>query len=117
MTISSIPRKRVRGYSRQSREVVSLLGRLIRLGRKERRMTAHEVAERVGITPGTLRRIENGDPKSELGLAFEVAVIVGVPLFVDEGGRLGEERRRVDDKLALLPQRVRHAETAVKDDF
>jgi DNA-binding XRE family transcriptional regulator len=108
---------RVRSYSKQSREAMSLLGRLIRLGRKEHRMTAQEVAERAGITRGTLRGIENGDPKSEIGLAFEVAVIVGVPLFLEEGGRLGEERRRVEDKLALLPKRVRHTDAAVKDDF
>ena len=54
---------------------------LIREARKERRMTAQELAERAGISRGLLQRIEKGDLKCEIGVVFEAAAIVGVRLF------------------------------------
>jgi hypothetical protein len=47
---------RQRVYSPHTREAVALLGRLVRTGRIERRMTASDVSERAGITRVTLRR-------------------------------------------------------------
>jgi len=53
----------------------------------------------------------------EIGLVFEAATLVGVPLFVSEPSRLTSQIERVDDKLALLPQAVRQSRSEVKDDF
>lgn len=72
-----MPRIENRTYSRHTREAVTLLGRLIRLARKERRLSAAELAERAGISRGTLQRIEKGDPKVEIGIMFEAATLVG----------------------------------------
>jgi hypothetical protein len=52
-----------------------------------------------------------------LGVAFEVAALVGVPLFVEDRARLSAELGRARDRVALLPRRVREREGAVKDDF
>ncbi|MHB1712768.1 MAG: helix-turn-helix domain-containing protein, partial [Acidimicrobiales bacterium] len=52
--------------------------------RRQRRTTA-EIAERAGITRVTLRRIEHRDPNVALGLYFEVASVLGMPLFGAEG--------------------------------
>lgn len=73
-------KSKIRTYSRYSTEAALLLGRLIRLGRKERKMTVQEIAERAGISRGTVQRIEAGNLKCEIGLIFEVATIVGVPV-------------------------------------
>ena len=106
-----------RTYSRITRDVLTLLGGLIRIGRKRRKMSEADLAARVGIARSTLQLIEKGHPKVEIGLVFEAATLVGVPLFVDEPSRLASEQSRIDDKLALLPQSVRVPRSKVKDDF
>ncbi len=106
-----------RTYSRVTRDVLALLGGLIRLGRKQRKMSEADLAARVGIARSTLQLIEKGHPKVEIGLVFEAATLVGVPLFVNEPSRLASEQSRIDDKLALLPQSVRVPRSKVKDDF
>ncbi len=70
-----------RTYSRYSREAVALLAGLIRATRKQRKLTAQEVADRAGISRGRLQRIEKGYATCEIGAVFEVATIVGVKLF------------------------------------
>lgn len=106
-----------RTYSRYSLEAMILLGDLIRAARKERKMTAQEVANRAGISRGLLQRIEKGDPKCELGAAFEVATIVGVKLFDTEATTLTHHIRQTEDKLALLPKSVRKKVKVADDDF
>lgn len=113
-----MPRIENRTYSRHTREAVALLGKLIRLARKERRLSAAELAERTGISRGTLQRIEKGDPKVEIGVMFEAATLVGVNLFDADNGRLSGKIARTDDKLALMPKAIHKPATrGVKDEF
>ena len=106
-----------RTYLRPTRDAAELLGKLIRLGRRERKMTEEDLAGRAGISRRTLQKIERGDLKCELGLVFEVANLVGVKLFGEEGAtHLGRTINWVDDKLALLPKRVRSV-VMVDDEF
>ena len=108
---------RKRTYSRVTREATELFGKLIRLGRKERKMTENELAGRAGISRATLQKIERGDLKCEVGLFFEVATLVGVKLFeADNSSTVSMHLGRINDKLALLPQRVRTS-VKVDDDF
>lgn len=65
-----MPKSTTRYYSRYSRDALTLLGSLIRSARKERKLTAQDVAERAGISRGLLRRIEQGDPKCGIGGGF-----------------------------------------------
>lgn len=111
-------RPRARTYSRYTRQALSLLGMLVRAGRVEQRMTAQELAERAGISRDFLYRIEKGDPRAELGVAFEVAAIVGVPLFAPDLPGLEARGQAAADRLALLPKAVRkRQEGGLKDDF
>ncbi len=112
-----MPRIEHRAYSRPTLEALALLGKLIRLARKQRRMTAAELAERTGISRSTLQRIEKGDPKVEVGTMFEAAALVGVPLFDAGPGRLSDKIARIDDKLALLPKAIHKPVTKVNDAF
>ncbi len=109
--------RRNRAYSRLAEEALTLLARQIRLARKSRRMSEHELAARVGIARSTLQLIEQGDARVEIGLVFETAVMAGVTLFEPEAASLSGQISRLDDKLALLPKSVRRPRTAVKDDF
>ena len=106
-----------RTYLPQTRDAAELLGKLIRLGRKERKMTEEELSGRAGISRRTLQKIERGDPKCEIGLVFELANLVGVNLFGDEGdANIFRNISRIDDKLALLPQSIRSV-IKLNDDF
>ena len=105
-----------RTYSRYTREAGVLLGKEIRLGRKERKWTETELAGRAGISRATLQKIDKGDLSVALGLVFEVAALVGVKLFDDERGALITHIARTDDRLALLPASVRKGRKARIDD-
>ena len=76
-----------------------------------------ELAERAGITVFTLRKVERGDPTVSLGVAFEVAALVGVPLFHEDRARTSLDLSRARERAALLPRRVRARKEDVRDDF
>ena len=107
----------VRTYSRHSRDAVALLGGLIRVARKERKITLQEMADRAGISRGLLQRIEKGSLKCEIGVVFEVATIVGVKLFEAEKTTLANHIRHTEEKLVLLPKSIRKKTKVVDDDF
>lgn len=110
--------KRTRTYSPYAAHAAQLLGARVRAARGERRWTARELADRAGISQATLSKVERGDMTVALGVAFEVAALVGVPLFHDDPSRLALDLDRARDRVALLPQRVRRRrEESVKDDF
>lgn len=109
---------RNRSYSRVTFEALSILGKLIRVSRAERKLTAQELADRAGISRTTLSNIEKGAPGPEIGIVFEVASIVGIRLFdYDERNSLKGQIARLDEKLTLLPNSVRHGPKQVDDDF
>lgn len=108
---------RERTYSRYTREAASLLAKEVQLGRKRRKWTEHELADRVGISRATLQKIEKGDLTVAIGLVFEVAALVGVTLFDEERTSLAAHIVRTDDKLALLPSAVRKRRKSVDDEF
>jgi transcriptional regulator with XRE-family HTH domain len=105
-----------RSYSPLTLEAARLLGTRVRLARRERGWTLQELADRVGVTYPTMSKVERGDLTVRLGVAFEAAVLVGVPLFHEDRARLRLEAGRVDDRLAVLPQLVRKP-ADVDDDF
>ncbi|HVU19482.1 MAG TPA: helix-turn-helix transcriptional regulator [Rhizomicrobium sp.] len=110
-------KKHKRTYSRYATEGLGLFGKTIRLGRKQRRLTAQELAERMGVSRSTLQRIEKGDPKVEIGLMFEAASIVGVKLFDADDKGITTLAGRTDDRIALLPKHVYKAGKQVVDEF
>jgi transcriptional regulator with XRE-family HTH domain len=106
-----------RAYARYTRESIALLGKMIRHGRKQRHMTEHDLADRLGIARSTLQRVERGDPRVEIGIMFEAAALVGVNLFdADETG-VRALSARMDDRLAVLPKHVYKPVKKVVDDF
>lgn len=106
-----------RVYSRYTREAGVLLGKQIRLARKQRKWTESELAERAGIARATLQKIEKGDPTVAIGLVFEVAALTGIKLFDEKSTTLSHLLSRTDDKLTLLPNRVRKRRKTIEDDF
>jgi transcriptional regulator with XRE-family HTH domain len=112
-----MPKPTPRAYSAHAREAVHLLGSMIRAGRLERKMTAQELAERIGVSRGFVQRMEGGDMRCEIGAFMEAAHIVGVPLFGVDERDLRKERARIDDRLSLLPRAARKPRKVISDDF
>jgi transcriptional regulator with XRE-family HTH domain len=106
-----------RAHSKYVKEAAFLLGQQIKLGRKERKWSEQNLAARAGISRATLQKIEAGELSPSIGLVFEVAVLVGVPLFEQDGRALATSVELTQSKIALLPKRIRTQTKAVDDDF
>lgn len=110
----SIPK---RTYARYTTDAIALLGKMIRHGRKQRKMTEAELAERLGIARSTLQRIEKGHPKVEIGIMFEAAALVGTKLFDSDEVGINQLSDRMDDRIAVLPKHIYKAKKKVVDEF
>lgn len=108
---------RTRTYSTLALEAARLLGRQIKLARKQRKWSESELATRAGISRYTVQKIERGDMTCALGLVFEAASLVGIDLFEAEASPLARQVRTVDDTIALLPRSIHKQRKAVDDDF
>ena len=105
-------------HSKYTSEAVALLGKVIRMKRIERRMTAADLAERCRISRMMLYRIERGDLRCHIGAVFEAAKIVGVPLFNEtEVFGIRGRRREVEDRLTLLPKHAHGPREVIDDHF
>jgi transcriptional regulator with XRE-family HTH domain len=101
-------------FSPQTLSALSVLGRQIASQRKLLRWTQSAMAERAGISEGTLQAVEKGAPTATIGIVFELADLVGIPLV---GATDPMSRQLIDSRLALLPSRVDTPRTGVNDDF
>ncbi len=112
-----MPKVATRPTSRYTQTALELLGQSIRTARIAGRMKTEQVSERAGISRSLLRRVERGDPGCAIGVVFEVAAIVGVPLFTSDESDLATLSRATGEKLTLMPKSVRQPRKEVKDDF
>lgn len=112
-----MPASKKRSYARYTIAAVDLLGKLIQIERKSRRMTGQEMANRLGVDRSTLQRLEKGDPKVELGMAFEACAILGIPLFEADAQSMTVRLEEAGKRISLLPNRVRPKPMSVSDEF
>ena len=106
-----------RTYSRYTIQAVKLLGKQVKLGRKQRKWAEQDLADRAGISRATLQKIEKGDMTCAIGLVLEVATLVGVTLFNEDNANLATHIERMDDKLALLPRHIHSPKITADDEF
>jgi transcriptional regulator with XRE-family HTH domain len=109
--------KRVRAYSRYAEQAALLLGQQVELARRERSWPIRELAERAGVSVNTIRKVESGDMTVAIGTAFDVAALLGVPLFHEDHDRVAIEAELTTARLAVLPRRTRAPRRQVHDDF
>ncbi len=106
-----------RTYSKHTLEAAALMGEQIKLGRKQRKWTEKDLADRAGISRATLQKIEKGATTCAIGLVFETAMLVGLNLFDKDNSPLKDNIGQICDKIALLPQRIRSNRRKVDDEF
>jgi DNA-binding XRE family transcriptional regulator len=112
-----MPKPANRAYSRYSLNALELMGNMIREGRILANLTSDALAQRAGISRSLLQRMEKGDPGCAIGVVFEVAAIIGIPLFDTDAKSLALRLGFSTEKQALLPKAVRPSKKVVKDDF
>lgn len=93
------------------------MGMMIREARLERKLPAQALAERAGISRSLLQRIEKGDPNCTIGVVFELAYLLGIPLFSQTENQLASNLASTKEKLALLPKAARKPSQEVDDEF
>ncbi len=106
-----------RTYSKYAQEAAILMGEQIKLGRKQRKWTEKNLADRAGISRATLQKIEKGEMSCAIGLVFEVATLVGMNLFEQDKLSLSKSIEKTMGNIALLPQRIKVKKKAIDDDF
>lgn len=106
-----------RTFTPQTVEAARTLGILIAAGRRERRWSRAELAERLGVTAKTVTKVERGELGVAVGTVLEAAVITGVTLFGPDPAGLRTASALAEARLAVLPARVRAATRRVDDDF
>lgn len=80
---------------------LSRLGRDIATARRARSITAADLAERMGVDRGTLRRLEQGDPGTTLNTLVMALSVLGL------ADRLANLVDIADDDVALLAAKAR----------
>lgn len=103
--------KRAVPPSRAARDALAVLGSQIKEARIRRGWTQANLAARAGIDSRTVSAMEKGAPTVSIGAVFNTAFITGVDLFGLEGDELALARRRGQERLALLPTRIRNDPT------
>lgn len=100
------------------RDALAVLGAQIAIARTERGWTQAELAARAGISHITTSRIEAGNAGTAVGTVFQVAHLVGVPIFgIEDRGELARLRRQGEETLSLIPARVRTRKSALDGNF
>ncbi|MFC7337987.1 helix-turn-helix domain-containing protein [Haloferula chungangensis] len=100
-----------------AKAALSHFAALLRIQRKERNLTLDELADRLGISTPTVRKILDGSPNVAIGSYFEAARILGVPLFDSDQDRFAINAARTEKLDSLLPKRVRTRHPEIDDDF
>ena len=59
----------------KTRSFILQAGRNLRIARKRRQKTIAEVAEMVGVSPATVKRVEAGEPSVKFGIFYAIAEV------------------------------------------
>lgn len=100
-----------------AKAALSHFATLLRVQRKERNLTLDELADRLGISTPTVRKMLEGSASVAIGTYFEAAHILGVPLFDPDSDRFAVTASRTVEVESLLPKRVRTRPQEIDDDF
>lgn len=110
--------KQNRGHpslSKMARFALQTLGEMIRVARKKRRISQSNLAERLNVSRYTVIALEKGEPSVAIGVVFEAAAIVGIPLLAEDEEKLQKLAKTVAQFSAVLPKRIR--DRSIDDKF
>jgi transcriptional regulator with XRE-family HTH domain len=97
-----MPRLAPPTHPRQLRQL-SALGERLRAARLRRKLTQAMVAERVGVTLPTLRKLESGDPSTSLATVLRVLQVLGLSDDIDALAAHDAPGRQMQDAALKRP--------------
>lgn len=89
-----------------ARRAIEALGVRLRAARLRRKMTQAVMAERVGVSVPTLKKLEEGDPTTSLATAVRVLSVLGLAADIDKIAADDKLGRELQDS-ELAPPRLR----------
>jgi len=94
----------------QAEEELKAMGRNIKIARKRRRIGLYELADRIGVNPRVISKIEKGDPTVSLGALIQVldllGMLKGLNAFLAPERDYQAARMEARNALGKPPQRV-----------
>lgn len=99
-----MPRLTPPTHPRHARQLAAL-GERLRAARLRRKLTQAMVAERVGVTLPTIRKLESGDPSSSLATVIRVLQVLGLAQDIDALAAGDELGRALQDSELKRPRR------------
>lgn len=85
------------------------LGALIRLRRKERRLSQRALAELLGVERKWVLRLESGNPGAELGLVLKALDTLGIRAYLADDEPPRAAVRRQSSRIEQVFRRLRTA--------
>lgn len=101
--IINMPRLTPPTHPRHARQLAAL-GERLRAARLRRKLTQAMVAERVGVTLPTIRKLESGDPSSSLATVIRVLQVLGLAQDIDALAAGDELGRALQDSELKRPR-------------
>jgi ribosome-binding protein aMBF1 (putative translation factor) len=103
--------------SRATKSTVSYLGNLIKLARKERGFSQHELAERINVSRSSIQRVELGNTKAHIGVVFEACFVLGIPLMGCDKEHVNNLSRMLSYMNRLIPGDIQNKNIDFNDNF
>jgi transcriptional regulator with XRE-family HTH domain len=101
-----MPRHTPPTHPAQRRQLVAL-GQRLRAARLRRKLTQAMLAERVGVTVPTIRKLEGGDPSTSLSVVLRALVVLGLAQDIDRIAAEDALGRELQDSELKRPRRSR----------
>jgi len=89
------------------RRQLSALGRRLRAARLRRKLTQAVLAERVGVTVPTIRKLEDGEASTSLSVMLRALVVLGLAQDIDLIAADDALGRELQDSELKRPRRPR----------
>ncbi len=96
-----------KAYPPSAQRALRSLGRDIRIARKKRRLPVADFAGRMGVSQGTLARLERGEPGVAIGALAMALLALGELRRMDELLDVSQDDTGLMLDVAGLPQRIR----------
>ena len=94
-----------------ARRAIQALGERLRAARLRRKMTQAIMAERVGVSIPTLKKLEEGEPTTSLATMFRVLTVLGLASDIDKVAAEDKLGRELQDSELAAPRPARRRTT------
>ena len=93
------------------------LGANVSYARQRRRLTQQALARKAGVTPVTLRRVEQGSPTTAVGVYFAALWALGLDREIADIASPDRDEEGKTLERARAPERIRARSEALDDNF